>query len=465
MVHAVILAAGKGERMGLDIPKQLIKIAGKTVLEHTLDVFEKCRVVDDITLVASMETKVMIEETIVPKYKKLKKVVIGGRTRRESSYIGIRSLEASEDDIVLIHDAVRPFVDCEMIERMVRAAEKFGAADTVIETPDTIVRVNRRGFVSRIPLRKFLRRGQTPQAFKYSVILKAHEMAKKSKNIDRYVTDDCGLVLRFGISPVKAEKGSEWNIKITYPLDIHIADKIFQIRSLEILPRCHGIEEKISGKVMAIFGGSRGIGREIAEIARKMGAKVHTFSRSNGVDVRNLKDVERALKNVYRSEGRIDHIVNTAGVLRYGPLVNRNYDDIISEIETNYIGSINVILAGYEYLSETSGMILLFSSSSYTRGRKYYSVYSSTKSAVVNLAQALSEEFSNVRINVIVPERTATPMRFENFGLEPPETLLDPRTVALVSLEVLTMRTTGGIFEVKKIQEREIMDRCGEWYR
>ena len=155
---------------------------------------------------------------------------------------------------------------------------------------------------------------------------------------------------------------------------------------------------------------------------------------------------------MFEKEGRIDYVVNTAAILRMGPLENREYTDIFQEIMTNYFGTIVVAKESLKYLKLTRGSLLFFTSSSYTRGRSLYSVYSSTKAAVVNLMQALAEEFSinSYRVNAINPERTNTEMRKENFGIEDERTLLSPEVVAMKSLAVLASSFSGMVFDVNK---------------
>ena len=128
-----------------------------------------------------------------------------------------------------------------------------------------------------------------------------------------------------------------------------------------------------------------------------------------------------------------------------------NYATIEKSIDVNYLGAVIVAKEAYMYLKESSGSLLLYTSSSYTRGRSLYSLYSSSKAAVVNLIQALSEEWyaSKIRINCINPERTKTPMRIKNFGKEPDESLLDPQTVAIVSLNTVLSNMTGEIIDIK----------------
>ena len=122
------------------------------------------------------------------------------------------------------------------------------------------------------------------------------------------------------------------------------------------------------------------------------------------------------------------------------------------EIEVNYLGALNVLKASVAPLRASRGSLVLFTSSSYTRGRALYSVYSSCKAAVVNLMQGAAEELlgDGVRVNAINPERTATPMRRENFGLEDPRTLLDPREVAEATLQTLLSPLTGQVVDVKR---------------
>ncbi|ELU1705119.1 SDR family oxidoreductase, partial [Campylobacter coli] len=133
---------------------------------------------------------------------------------------------------------------------------------------------------------------------------------------------------------------------------------------------------------------------------------------------------------------------------------SRNFSDIINEISINYIAQINLVKSSLQYLKETKGHILLFTSSSYTRGRALYSIYSSSKAAIVNFTQAIAEECSDfdVKINVINPQRTATDMRFKAFGKEDPDTLLDPKVVAKAAIDTLKSNLTGQVIDVRKIK-------------
>ena len=445
---AIILTSGTGQRSGLNVPKQFIKIAGKTVFEHTIDVFEKNTNIDEIIVVAHSNYIDYIEEIIKKnKYAKIKKVLSGGQTRRESSKIGITSIEY-ENARVLIHDAVRPFLYSEIIDDCINALKTYKAVDVAIDSADTLIKINDKNIITDIPDRNLFKRGQTPQGFDLKTIKKAHELADQDKDIN--VTDDCALVLKFGLSDIYVVKGNNFNHKITYPIDVAVADKLFQIKSINSINKDL---TGLSGKIIAVFGATKGIGAAVKTLAEKNNAKVYGFSRSTNTNIKSLTDVEAALKDIYIKEHKIDYIVNTAGILNMGVINTRKYNEIIEEIQINYLGCINIALASYKYLKETKGNLIFYTSSSYTRGRALYSIYSSTKAAVVNLTQAIAEEWENdnIRVNVINPERTATPMRYANFGKEPEETLLSAQKVAEETLKALLSDYTGQVIDVRKV--------------
>lgn len=222
--YAVILASGTGERAGLNIPKQFAEINGKTILEYSIDVFENNSQIDKIILVSNPLFLDKTQEILKRNnYKKILGLFPGGKTRQESSYIGISSIEDEEAN-VLIHDAVRPFITVEIINECIEKLKEYNAVNVAIESSDTIVEVNEKNIIQNIPKRKFLRRCQTPQCFKLSLIKQAHKLAKEDKASD--ITDDCGLVIRYSLSDIYVVNGSDKNIKITYPIDLDIAELI-----------------------------------------------------------------------------------------------------------------------------------------------------------------------------------------------------------------------------------------------
>ena len=450
--HAILLAGGAGERLDVNLPKQFMKIAGRTVIEHTIMVFESHLLIEDIILVVNPYYRTFLEDLLVRNsFRKVRKMLNGGATRCESSRIGIMSI-APPRERVLIHDAVRPLLSHRIITDCIKALDRYSAVDVAIPAADTIIQVDPNMMITDIPKRSLMMRGQTPQSFRLGVIQEAHRRAVEENF--QSVTDDCGLVLRYGLADVHVVLGEEENIKITYLTDIYMADRLFQLRSAALPNGAH--LKGLNGKVVVIFGASRGIGRAIDGLARQHGAKVFGFSRSNAVDVASIRAVREALAQVHLKTGRIDCIVNTAGVIHMGKLEHFRERDLVTEIETNFIGSIHVAQSGLNYLRETEGSLLLFTSSSYTRGRALYSVYSATKAAIVNLVQALAEEFmpDHVRINALNPERTATPMRLATFGAEPAHTLLDSNHVAEMALHTLLSDLTGQVVDVRKKMAR-----------
>lgn len=451
---AVILAGGTGARLGWDKPKQFLKVAGKTVLEHTVTVFQKHIAIDEIAIVVRQGYFIDIETMILNnKWTKVKKILNGGEERYQSSLSAIRAYE--KEDIgninLIFHDSVRPLLSTKIIDDVIDALHTYDAVDVAIPSADTIIELEKNEkLISNIPDRNLLRRGQTPQAFKLQVIKKAYEKALLDSNFQ--VTDDCGIVIKY-LPEVKVfvVDGEERNTKLTYPEDVYLIDKLFQLKTT----RLDGdlCLDQLNGKVLVVFGGNSGIGKKMIELAQQNGAHAYAFSRSlNKVDVTDFKSVKSALEKICNIESRIDYIVNTAAVLNKEPLIHVSHDVINEVIDINYKGVVNVSVAAHPYLLKSHGMLLHFTSSSYTMGRAFYCLYSSTKAAVVNFVQALAEEWEqdHIRVNCINPQRTHTPMRTAAFGIEPPETLLKPEIVAEKALLTLMSRFTGEVVDIKK---------------
>lgn len=453
---AVLLAGGKGNRFGGNLPKQLIKVAGKTIIEHTIEVFQKSQEIDEIAIVSNPDYITNIEDIVNKNgYNKVKKILHGGKERSDSSLAAIRAYELEYKDVNLIfHDAVRPFIELPILNRVVTALEEYNAVDVAIPATDTIIEVDENNVIYSVPNRDNLRRGQTPQAFKLSTIRDAYNIALKDPNFK--ATDDCGVVVKYLPSEkIYVVEGSETNIKVTYELDMFIADKLFQLKHLEFTGKDLSDDYKsiLKSKVVVVFGGSYGIGKDIIDLLSGMGAKVFAFSRTTtNTNVKNREDIKIALESVYRENGYIDYIVNTAAILNKEPLMNLDEETINDIIDVNYLGMINVAHESFKYLKESNGHLLLYTSSSYTRGRSSYSIYSSTKAAAVNFTQAIAEEWKTfgIKVNCINPERTKTPMRVKNFGIEPEGSLLESKEVAKVSILTLLSDFTGQIVYVKR---------------
>jgi 2-C-methyl-D-erythritol 4-phosphate cytidylyltransferase len=220
MNTAIIAAAGSGSRMASDRPKQFLLLAGTPIVVHTLRQFEECESIHEIIVVLPAEESAGFL-SMVGKFglRKLVKVVPGGSTRADSVKRGLMSIRAATADIVAVHDAVRPFVSVEEIDRTVASARETGAAILVGPAVDTIKEVNGDSVVRTLN-RKQLRRALTPQCFRYDLLKRAFENIDVN---DPSITDESFLVEKLG-ERVAIVEGSAANIKITTKQDLLVAE-------------------------------------------------------------------------------------------------------------------------------------------------------------------------------------------------------------------------------------------------
>lgn len=224
-VCAVIAAGGQGKRMNSNVSKQFLTIKGHPILYYTLNKFEKMKILNEIILVVPPADVKYTKEQIIKKYGfKKTRIVEGGKERQDSVYNGLKALP-KDADIVVIHDGVRPFIPVKIIENSIEAAAECDAVGVAVPVKDTIKVVDDKSIVKTTPDRKALWAIQTPQTFKYDVIMKAYEKAMED---GFYGTDDTVLVERMGL-PVKIIEGSYENIKITTPEDIIFAEAFVSI--------------------------------------------------------------------------------------------------------------------------------------------------------------------------------------------------------------------------------------------
>jgi 2-C-methyl-D-erythritol 4-phosphate cytidylyltransferase len=230
---AVVLAGGSGQRFGAGVPKQLLELDGQTLLAHCVAAFDAAPGVDEVLVVMPPGRTADAEKLRADgAYPKLTAVIEGGTSRPGSTRAALSAISAKRtaaaaggdrdaDWGVLFHDAARPLVDQRIIADCVAALERVDALGVAVPTADTIV-VVADGVMTQIPRRDSLLRCQTPQAFRLSVIARAHELALADPDYEP--TDDCGVVLRYLPDvPVHVVQGSERNLKITYPRDLAIA--------------------------------------------------------------------------------------------------------------------------------------------------------------------------------------------------------------------------------------------------
>ena len=215
--YAIILASGSSNRFGDKIPKQFIKIDGETILEKSIKAFEVNDNITDIIVITNPDYIEFTQKLLGDKFKKLRQIHVGGKTRQESSSIGV-DLVDDDDANILIHDAARPFVTQKIINDCVGALKENSAVGVAINSNDTIIKLDDDGYIQEIPQRSSLRRIQTPQCFKAQLIKEAHNKAKNEKDI--VVTDDCGLILHFKLAKIFIIDGDECNIKVTHKSDL-----------------------------------------------------------------------------------------------------------------------------------------------------------------------------------------------------------------------------------------------------
>ncbi len=222
--HAVIVAGGIGKRMGADRPKQFLSLRGRTILEWTLEPFVASKEIHGITIVAERDSMDVIREQVaqVSQPWKCIDIVEGGRERQDSVRNGIASAP-DNCDIIIVHDAVRPFITVELIGDCIKGAYEHKAVTVMRPVKETVKEV-RDGIVVATPDRSTLWITQTPQAFRADILREAHRSAVEDGFIG---TDDCMLAERLGHA-VHIIEGNDYNIKITTPADLAFAEAIAQ---------------------------------------------------------------------------------------------------------------------------------------------------------------------------------------------------------------------------------------------
>lgn len=224
---AIVLAGGTGSRLNAGIPKQFLKLAGKTILEHTLCAFQDHELIDEIAVISNKDYLHTVEEIVKEnRFTKVSKILAGGKERYDSTLAALNTFP--EEANLLIHDAVRPLVDERIIRDVVEALKEYDAVNTVVPAVDTIIEVDEKHeFIENIPDRTLLYRSQTPQAFKAHVLREAYRTALQDPGFK--ATDDCGVVKKY--SPeikIKIIKGDNRNMKLTYAEDLFLLERLLR---------------------------------------------------------------------------------------------------------------------------------------------------------------------------------------------------------------------------------------------
>ncbi len=232
---AVLLAGGVGRRVGLSMPKQLVKIAGRPILEHALATLNAHEDVDQIIVMMAPGHLDSVRAIVrAGAYGKVTQILEGAETRNGTT---LRALEAlgGHDCKVLLHDAARPLLSARIISECLEALDSYDAVGVAIPSADTIISVTEANTIEDIPPRASLRRIQTPQAFRASVLRKAYEMAGKDPAF--VATDDCAVVLRYLPDvAIRVVAGDDRNMKVTEPVDVHLVDTLLRLGSQDFLP-------------------------------------------------------------------------------------------------------------------------------------------------------------------------------------------------------------------------------------
>lgn len=223
MNTAIIVAAGKGTRMGTGINKQYLALKNKPILAHTIEMFQKSSSIHEIILIIDKDDELNCRTSIVEKYAfdKVSMYVAGGKERQNSVFNGLMKVK-DECDIVVVHDGARPLVTSAIIEKCVEGAKTYHAVSAGVPIKDTIKILDADGFVQTTPNRKDVWITQTPQAFKRDILMKAHLYAIEHGILG---TDDAMLVEAIGQKVKMIQAGYE-NIKITTPEDLISAEAI-----------------------------------------------------------------------------------------------------------------------------------------------------------------------------------------------------------------------------------------------
>ena len=222
----VILAGGSGRRLGGELPKQFIVIAGKTVLAHTLSTFENHEHIDEIVIVVHKDYIHETEQIVqLEGFQKVKHIVPGGKERYDSTLAALNIYQDEKCNLI-IHDAVRLLVTTQIIDGVIKALQDYQACTTAIPSTDTILQSDPpRQFVNHIPDRSTLFQVQTPQGFHSDILAEAYRRALTDPIF--FSTDDCGVVKRYMPEIIiKITQGLPFNIKLTYKEDISIIEKL-----------------------------------------------------------------------------------------------------------------------------------------------------------------------------------------------------------------------------------------------
>lgn len=440
-VGVLLLAAGSGTRMGIPGLKQFLSINGEPVLTTALRPFVDWGRADQIVV---MLPPLMLEEgrrLIADAFPALIDAAVwctpGGSSRYRSIRLGLQALD-ERHDIVVVHDAVRPFVDVATLEVLVDAARMTGAAGTSMPLVDTILQVDTQGHVLASLKRSDLVASQTPQAFDARLLRTAFD-ALSELELDEG-TECLEAARKAGANPVVVH-GSPALFKITYGPDLYTAEHIDMARRRQV-----GV----------VTGATKGIGREIACQMADRGMRVvvvgrdpaacNTLAKALGGlavpgDVSHPDTAKAVVAETIKHYGRLDVLVNNAGAARRSGIEVTSDDDWRAMIDTNLSGAFYFAREAFRFMrmSGHGGVIINIASSSIDHGRAELGAYAASKAGILLLTQTLALEGSPHGIHsfCIVPRGTDTELRRRLYPEREESDLLEPGEVARMVLSCI----------------------------
>ena len=228
MTHfAIIPSGGIGKRINSSLPKQYVKVKGKELIAYTLEIFQECSLIDKIIIAAQPEYNPLLEE-IKEKYKisKLYKVVEGGKERQDSVFNALQATNAEDDDVIVVHDAARPLLSNNILQKSITEAKIFDSVIVAIKATDTLV--SGKEFVQDYLDRNITYHVQTPQISKYKTLLDAMNFAKTNN----FIGTDESILLHKASNKIKIVEGSSLNFKVTTQSDLDLFTIISDIETI-----------------------------------------------------------------------------------------------------------------------------------------------------------------------------------------------------------------------------------------
>lgn len=384
----VILAGGVGTRFNGDIPKQYMKLNGKEIIAYSIDAFKSSKLLDELICVVN-EAEYQ-EKNIQTKYNVI--CIKGGKSRNESLYNAIIFINKYYPNCekVLIHEAARPFIKSEIIDKYLMLLDDYDAVVTASKITDSLGTINGQ-HVDRNNYCLI----QAPEAFWIRDLLEHF-----SPN-----SDITGTVHQLPYqSNVYYNFDFKYNLKITYPEDLFVAEQLIKLKYYRRHIEDRDKVDKLVNKKALIFGATGGIGSEIVKMFQKMGVKMLApSSKQLDLEIVSVKDVLN-----YCKDFKPDIIINAAA---YSATDDDGLVNMFDKVFKINLKS-NLILIEFAKLLNKRANLVLFSSSSSTKGRENLTLYSAAKVGVNSIVESLAEKMSKhgVYINAIVPEKINTPM-------------------------------------------------------